>query len=148
MAKQDYSTGFRIEEPPLGIPFGISPATLDSLAEGRFRKVNEKYFAMPCVALAGLPLQLGFHFKEAEEGLRLFRFEVFFDEGDEPPDFAALFPVRQAHLERALGPADAVQETKMKGFAFYRWEAGGTVVEHFLRDRFGLEEHITFVNNG
>lgn len=49
-----------------------------------------------------------------------------------------------------LGAADTVQETKLKGFKFYKWdkwEMGGTVVEHFLRDRFGLEERISFVNN-
>lgn len=148
MAKQDFETGFPVEDPPLAIPFGIAPEALEALAGGRVRKINAKYSAMPCVALAGLPLQLGFHFKESEGGLQLFRFEVFFEEGEETPDYAALFPLRQGHLERALGAADAVQETKMKGYPFYRWEMGGTVAEHFLRDRFGLEEHITFVNNG
>lgn len=144
MAKKDFETGFMLEDPEMIVPFGISPSALEALAEGRLRKINEKYFAMPCIALSGLGMQLGFHFKDTQWGLRLNEFEVFFEDGEE---YEALFPVRQSHLESALGKADLVQDTKLMGFKFHRWEMGGTVVEHFLRDRFGLEEHITFVNN-
>lgn len=144
MAKNDFEAGFRIEDPEMTVPFGISLSGLEALAKMRLRKINGKYFSMPCVALSGLAMQLGFHFKDTQWGLRLFEFEVFFD-GDE--DYEAQFPIRQSHLERALGAADSVQETKLKGFKFYKWEMGGTTVEHFLRDRFGLEERISFLNN-
>ena len=144
MAKNDFEAGFLIEDPEMSVPFGISPSALESLAEGRLRKINEKYFAMPCIALSGLGLQLGFHFKDTQWGLRLNEFEVFFEDSE---DYEAMFPIRQSHLEKALGSADTAQDTKLKGFKFFRWEMGGTVAEHFLRDRFGLEEHLSFVNN-
>ena len=147
MAKKDFEAGFLIEDPGMAVPFGITPSALEALAEGRLRRINGKYFSMPCIALSGLGLQLGFHFKDTQWGLRLNECEVFFEDGEDGEDYEALFPVRQMHLERSLGSADRVQETKMKGFKFYRWESGSTVVEHFLRDRFGLEEHISFVNN-
>jgi hypothetical protein len=37
MAKKDFETGFRIEDPEMTVPFGISPAALEALAGGRLR---------------------------------------------------------------------------------------------------------------
>ena len=139
--KADFETGFPIEAPPARIPYGIAPDALQGLLGGTCREVNDGYYTLACTALGGLPLNLGFHFRAG----RLHKVEVFFGEDD---DFASVFPVRQRHLESALGPADEVLATKLKGFAYYKWQAGGTAIEHFLRDRFGLEEHIAFMNDG
>ncbi|MDB5051295.1 MAG: hypothetical protein JWO30_4366 [Fibrobacteres bacterium] len=144
MMKKDFETGFLIEKPNLRVPFGISPSALEALLEGKLKKISNKYYATQCISLSGLELQIGFHFLDTQWGLRLNEFEVFF-EGNE--DYEKLFPERQNHLERALGSADIVQETKLKAFKFYKWEIGHTIVEHFLRDRFGLEERISFLNN-
>ena len=140
----DFELGFIIELPQLRVPFGISPSALETLLEGKCKKINTKYYAMPCIALSGLETQIGFHFLETQWGPRLNEFEVFFDDNE---DFEKSFPERQKYLERSLGIADVVQDTKMKAFKFYKWEIGSTIVEHFLRDRFGLEERISFVNN-
>jgi hypothetical protein len=133
----DLDSGFKIEDPPITVPFLIGEDELRKLVGSRLRHVTTGYFTVSCCSLGGLEHELGFHF-EPRSGGRLVELEFF---RRAYPDQAQSFAEFQKHFEREFGePARTVDGPE--GLPSHVWELGRFAIVHCVYDRFGPEEHM------
>jgi hypothetical protein len=128
--------GFRIEQPSIFVPWGISEGRLQQLFVGLpLRHVSSGYFVASCVFLGGLEHELGFHF----DGERLSELEFFRAsyQGDLPGSFADF-----QHRLRATFGRPTITSAGDDGFPAYTWLLLGGEVVHSVVNRFGPEEHV------
>ena len=133
----DVSKGFQIELPSVFIPWSISEADLLArIAVANPKKITAGYYTIKCVSLSGLRHMLGFHFLPRVGG-RLVEFEFFRDNYPDYPDLSESFSEFQVHLETTFGPP-----TEGFGTQNCAWSFGVFVLNHFIQERFGPEEHV------
>ncbi|MEK6703695.1 MAG: hypothetical protein AABZ53_15650 [Planctomycetota bacterium] len=131
-----YPDGFVVESPGVVIPWDVTLfCALKLFAPGVLRKIGENYLTLEATSLNGLTCTLGLHF--ADDG-RLHYLE-FFKLGTEPRQQC---PVFQRQLEEALGPPTR-RHRDSDGFDACRWTFSHLLAEHFVRDRFGIEERVS-----
>jgi len=133
----DVSKGFQIESPSVFVPWGISEAELLTLvAVTNPKKVTDGYYTIKCVSLTGLQHMLGFHFLPRVGG-GLVEFEFFRDNYPDYPDLSRSFSEFQVHLEATFGPP-----TEELGTQSCAWVFGLFVLNHYIQEGFGPEEHV------
>jgi hypothetical protein len=138
--RMDISRGFRIEQPEIFVPWGASEAELQQLFVGLpLRLVTQGYFTISCTSLGGCSHELGFHFYPRGAGT-LNELE-FFRARSSYPGLAASYEEFQQHLEAAFGTPTATTPGS-EGYPSQVWRLKGAEVLHFVRDRFGPEEHV------
>jgi len=133
----DLREGFQIDEPNAFVPWSITQAGLRALFGSHLREVTRGYFIVPCTSLGGLRHTLGFHF-EPRQSDHLLELE-FFRSAAVP--MAESYDDFQRHFERAFGPPTR-SRPGTEGFAFHEWMLPAARIIHFVRDRFGPEEHM------
>ncbi|NOT09661.1 MAG: hypothetical protein HOP28_15825 [Gemmatimonadales bacterium] len=138
----DLSDGFRIDEPPVMVPWSVSENELGHLFGPVLRHVTAKYWTARVRVLGGLECNLGFHFR-GNRG-QLSELEFFRDSYD---DQAESFTGFQRHFEAAFG-APTETQPGTEGFPSYRWLVPGAEIIHLIVDRFGPEEHMRIRRSG
>jgi hypothetical protein len=133
-----FETGFPIEVPALIVPWHINEHVLVQLLGKRLRHVTHGYYTTACTALAGLQIQLGFHFEPRRDGI-LREFEVFRGVSH---DLQQSYSEFQHHLVRLLGKPATTGSDGGTGFDSHEWRGVGYRVVHLVKDRFGPEEHV------
>lgn len=134
----DLSTGFQIEQPKIFVPWKISETQLQQGFGGlRLRRVTDGYFTTHCTSLGGLSHDLGFHFYPPGDG-GLIELEFF---RSSYPDLASSYEQFQRHIEATFGQP-TITTLGSAGFPLHTWRFLGADVVHFVRERFGPEEHI------
>ena len=138
----DLGNGFRIDQPPVVVLWGISESDLQSLLGPALRRVTEKYWVARVRVLGSLSCNLGFIFRDTCGGLS--ELEFF---RDSYQDQAASFEEFQRHFEAAFG-VPTEQHPAAEGFPSYRWRVPGAEIVHFVFHRFGPEEHMRIRRQG
>ena len=134
-----FENGFPVESPQLVVPWRISEVELVALFEpGTLRHVTHGYYTTSCIALAGLSIELGFHFEPRRHG-KLREFEVF---RGAAMDLRASFDEFQSHLTGILGQSTNRELDAESGFVRHVWRHATFHVVHFVQERFGPEEHV------
>jgi hypothetical protein len=129
----DLASGFRLEDPPVMLRFGMSEGELQRLVGERLRRVTNRYYCLSCTSLGGLPHELGCHFKRGLKELEFFRRAY--------PDQVASFNEFQRQFESEFGPPTETTPGS-EGLPNHRWVFPGFEIIHVVYDRFGPEEHM------
>lgn len=135
--------GFFVENPKYIIPFDITKDDISKIVLSSIKTITPNYFTTKCIALNGLEINLGLHFSDESHPGKLREFEVFFDTYSNLLD---LYKQRQLHLEKTYGIPQTIKDGEYeKEMRFCQWIIGGTVISHYVFDRFGPEEHIQII---
>jgi hypothetical protein len=132
--------GFRIEEPPLTVPWGIDEDQLQRLFPNGLRRVTNGYYVASCTSLGGRRHKLGLHFRPDEAG-RLYELEFFLE--DAP--VSRTFPDWQRRLVAIFGEP----HTSLPGHAGYDehvWRIGQVEIFHDVGEHFGPAESVRIRN--
>lgn len=141
--------GYQITKPSIFIPWGTTEQELKSLFQPKLkrfgnnllREVTEGYFTTSCVSFNGIKHELGFHFHPRRNG-QIAELEFF----SAKYDIAKSFPDFQKHFVDEFGLPHTHTQQGTDGFAHHRWNIGHIKIEHYVIDRFGLEEHLRITN--
>ena len=135
----DLREGFRLDDPPVFVPWAVTDAGLRRLLSERgLRHVPKGYYVLSgCQSLGGLRCELGFHFVP-RGGDRLEELEFF---RRSYADQAASFHEFQVYFEAAFGPPTSTRAGP-EGFPTHEWVLPGARIIHLVQDRFGPEEHM------
>lgn len=129
--------GFHLDEPDVFVPWGITKEELFAIIpKNDLKQVTEGYFTLPCRALGGLEIMIGFHFEFFTK--ELYKFEFF---RTSYPDYRESYDEFQGSLEKLFGEPHEVICID-NGFPFNVWTFGSIKVYHYIADRFGPEEHV------
>jgi len=131
----DVRQAFAIEDPSVVVPWGASETELEALLPG-VRRVTRAYYTLPVAVLGGLRCMLGFHFRGADGGLS--ELEFF---RTSYADRRASYDEFQRHFEAVFGPPSSSRPGG-EGFSSHEWRLPGVSIVHYVRDRFGPEEHM------
>jgi hypothetical protein len=133
----EVSAAFSLEDPPVAVPWGISESELETLLGQRLRYITKGYYTATCTSFPQLTHELGFHF-EPRVGGRLVELEFF---RHSYQNLAASYQEFQRAFESKFGsPSRSVPGEC--GFPSHEWVLGPIIVKHFVRERFGPEEHM------
>ena len=137
----DLTKGFQLTAPPKFIPWRITNLELEDLLDGyALKKVKRGYYTLKCEPLQGLNCALGFHLHEYDVLTELEFFKSLQSEADIPASYADF----QRHFEAAFGPPTKTRDGA-DGFPVHEWHLSGANIIHFVRNRFGLEEHMRII---
>jgi hypothetical protein len=130
--------GFQINEPSIFVPWDIDETTLKSLFKGNDLKyVTAGYYTAVCTSLNGLKCIIGFHFSPRTNG-KLNEFEFF---RKDYSDRQKSFDEFQAVFVQTFGNPSSTTKGREE-FNNYSWRFGNIKIEHYVFNRFGLEEHM------
>jgi hypothetical protein len=139
----EITEGFRIEQPSLTVPWGITETDLIRLfPKGHLNHVTTGYYVADCVSLGGRRHMLGFHF-EPRSGGRLHELELY----REDAPLSESYPDWQRRLEAEFGPPHSTSEAD-EGRKRHTWKLGTVEVEHTVVERFGPGEYVRIAGRG
>lgn len=132
----DILRGFQLEVPDLFVPWGISESDLRGLLEGYgLQRINDGNYTVSCVSLGGLAHELAFHFFPRSGGI-LKALEIFRPSAN----YKVYFEEFQKHFEACFGKPTKEQRGEDE-FPSCIWDLEGVLINHYLQDRYGLEQH-------
>lgn len=130
------SQGFRLEDPPLLIPWGLSRRQLVRLfAPYGLREINRDYYVLSCTSLCGLSHELEIRYDSCygfSKYLLGFSSKEYSDQNQRYEGF-------QNHLEATFGPPTRTEPGE-EGFPSHHWEIEEYEVSHVVYMHHDLQE--------
>ncbi|WP_199618036.1 hypothetical protein [Paenibacillus alkalitolerans] len=138
--KRNLLEGIQLEKPKLFVPWDVTPVELTKMFEGAgLNKVTNEYFTIECISHGGLTHVLGFHFNRNHSN-KLHILEFF---RKSYPDYHESFTEFQKHFEKTYGRSTKEYPINSEGFPSFEWRIGTEIrIQHYIMDRFGLEERL------
>lgn len=136
--RHDLTTGYELEDPPVKVPWGLSPRELlRLLAPYGMKKVSANCYVVSCTSLCGLRHKVEFRYDQScgsrKYSLRLFQSKRL--------DVTASYEEFQRHLELKYGLPSSSEECE-DGFMYHAWRIGDFTVSHSVVDHFYLREAV------
>ena len=136
---ENLKNGVALEDPAGIIPWRTSPRKLAKMYPG-LKKITRGYYSLDVNFLNGLHCTMALNFRPSNcSGIR---FDIF-----RPAEYCKNHTLKesyggfQKHIELALGKPSSTTHDPESGFDSHVWKIGMVIVEHYVFERFGLEEH-------
>ena len=135
----DIRAGFRLDDPPVLVPWATTQAELRRLLEPHgLREVAGGYYTLSCASLGGLRHELAFRFGSAESDW-LGELELFLRPY---PGLEASYAELQSRFEAVFG-APTRTSPGSEGFPSHEWRLPGVRIEHSVFGAFGRTEKMS-----
>lgn len=137
------SDAFEIDFPRLSIsPTVTNVEALLNDAGIEYKVITDGYIVFPgCVFGSNIPLMIGIHFTPCKtKFIEIFRPSEYYQ--SENYDIHASFSELSQILREKYGKPIVTTAASINGFPCEQWTTHSYVVNHYIMDRFGPEEHL------
>ena len=134
---------FKVDYPKLSI--AADSHNIESMLKGtgvEYNVVADGYITFcGCVFDCDIPLMIGIHFKSHKvEFIEIFRTLEYYQ--SEKYDINASFDELSNILKKKYGNPVVLTTASTNGYPYEQWMTPNYIVNHYVIDRFGLEEHL------